>query len=344
MLIGCRAEWSSQQNYLITGGGWGTGQGSGGLMLFGCLSDRGGYDGVKVNSTGSAAHNLVGLTCRRDGRNNGTGGGGYAALAVAGATTPVVVDGLAVYPGVDDDGAGVNSPQVGVSATGSTHVAIASGYVHAATSPIVDGGTNGHFGVSPAIGTATGATTAPIRTAPAAGSSGDAATNGSAGLNDVLAWNFDPINANSSLLAVSGTIYLQRIDIQISTLVTGIDVSIGVQGATVTTGYVGIYNAAGTRLGVSANQTTAWQTVGDKVIPLTAAVTLAPGTHFVAFLTQASTIPRPRGGSPNQINIGLSAARLRASTILTGQSSLPSSLTLANAAPNATLVPWVGLY
>lgn len=164
-------------------------------------------------------------------------------------------------------------------------------------------------------------------------------------LNGVAAWNFDPINAATSLLASSGVTYLQKVILARSTLVTGIDLRIAVAGATVSTGYVGIYDSTGARVGVSANQTTAWTTTGDKVIPLTAPVTLPAGTYWVAFLTQATTIPRPSGSAIGGINFGVTVgAALRAGMFGTGLSALPATITLSSMTQNTLAVPWVGLY
>ncbi|MCX4857733.1 hypothetical protein [Streptomyces canus] len=104
---------------------------------------------------------------RRDGRNTsdvngaGTGGGGFAVLKIQAATIPVVVTGITVFPGVDDDGQGTNSPQYGMAATSATFVSVTGGYVQAAQAPVRDGGSNTVFHVDPAIGRRYGTTSAP---------------------------------------------------------------------------------------------------------------------------------------------------------------------------------------
>lgn len=164
-LVGCRSEWSGNHNYLVTGD-FGDGQGAGGVLMSGCTSDRANFNGLLINSTGTSAHNITGCSFRRDGSNGGAGGGNYAAVQVVGATTPVQIDGLTVFPGVNDDGGGTNSPQFGIRAGTSTHVRVGSGYIHADQAAVEDLGTNTYFGVAPTVGTATGTTAAPVRTAP----------------------------------------------------------------------------------------------------------------------------------------------------------------------------------
>lgn len=182
-MIACRSEWSGSYGYYFTSGLWLAGQGSGGFNMTACLSDRNAFDGVYVDSTGAGAINLTSCTHRRDGRNNNTGGGGYAAVRVAAtATMPVTISNIQVYPGVDDNGVGVNSPQYGVYGTsGGPSVAVASGYIHAANTP-TGGGTN--LVVASIIGTATGPTSAPARVAPSwptGGGGGGTTTKGAPG-------------------------------------------------------------------------------------------------------------------------------------------------------------------
>ena len=162
IMMGCRAEWSGQYGYYVTSGYWGTGQGSGGLNMLGCLSDRNAKDGVYIDATGGAALQFTGCTFRRDGY---LGGNTYAALRANGCNMPVRVSNLCVYPGVHDDGTGNFSPYAGIFSQNSTSVAMSSGDLHAATAPVVNG-VGGNLVVAPIVGKATGPTNAPVRTAP----------------------------------------------------------------------------------------------------------------------------------------------------------------------------------
>jgi len=157
----CRAEFC-QNGFRITGS-WGTGTGSGGLIMNGCSTDRNTQNGILIDSTGSAGHQISGMHCRRDGRNANSGGGGYAGLAVSSCTNPVIVNGMVCYPGVDDDGSGTNSPQYGATFSGSTWVSVSNSYLHGNTGGWNDGGSNTLLRRGPNAGTASGSTASPTR-------------------------------------------------------------------------------------------------------------------------------------------------------------------------------------
>jgi hypothetical protein len=163
-LTSCRAEWSGGNGFYVTGG-WAAGQGSGGLVLTGCSTDRNSHHGLQFDCTGNAPMLVTGLMLRRDGRNGypGAGGGGYAGLAATGTTTPIVLTGVTCYPGVGDDGLGVSSPDFGLTASGNTFVSVDCGYLHAAVEAVHDGGGNVVLLRGPNLGTATGTTGAPTR-------------------------------------------------------------------------------------------------------------------------------------------------------------------------------------
>lgn len=160
-LMGCRAEWSEGHGYLVEGN-FGEGQGSGGMSFTGCSSDRNRFDGMHVSALGNAPLLVTGCTFRRDGRNGNAGGGDYSGFRAIGAGMPIIIDGLAVYPGIDDTGAGVNSPVNAFKASGSTYVALNSGFLHGATNGFVDGGANVILRRGPNIGERTGTTDAPV--------------------------------------------------------------------------------------------------------------------------------------------------------------------------------------
>jgi hypothetical protein len=159
--IGCRAEWNTNNGFHLTGD-WATGTGSGGMLLGDCSTDRNGFNGVLIDATGNPPIQIENLHTRRDGRNNGLGGGGYAGLKCDGATVPVLVGLVTCYPGVDDDGTQTNSPEFGVRVEDCTYVAVASGFLHAATTGWSDGGGNTVLRRGPSIGERTGTTAAPV--------------------------------------------------------------------------------------------------------------------------------------------------------------------------------------
>lgn len=152
--IGCRSEWSTQAGWSVTGS-TGTGQGSGGFSFIGCSTDRNGQHGWTITATGNGPINLVGCTTRRDGRLSVSAG--YAGINIASATAPVVIAGATCYPGVNDDGTGLNTPQYGLSFTGCTLVGYSGSIFHAASAGVHDGGSNARVmrggGVAERVGT-----------------------------------------------------------------------------------------------------------------------------------------------------------------------------------------------
>ncbi|MEV7871515.1 glycosyl hydrolase family 28-related protein [Streptomyces sp. NPDC088124] len=139
--IGCRAEWNVGNGFHITGD-WAAGTGSGGMLVGDCTTDRNGANGFLVDAAGNPPIQFENIVTRRDGRNNGAGGGGYAGFACDGATVPVIVGLLNCYPGIDDDGTQENSPQYGFRATGCTYVSVDAGFLHADEAGWSDAGDN----------------------------------------------------------------------------------------------------------------------------------------------------------------------------------------------------------
>ncbi|MFJ9101286.1 glycosyl hydrolase family 28-related protein [Streptomyces sp. NPDC102405] len=160
-ITNCRAEWCGSHGFRITGN-WGDWQGSGGMLMANCSTDRNGGNGIFIDATGKTPIQLSNIHTRRDGRNGGTGGGGYAGLNCTGATVPILVDNVTCYPGVDDGGGSTNSPQYGVRIATCSYVSVSSGFLHAQTAGWSDGGGNTIVRRGPNIGERTGPTTAPV--------------------------------------------------------------------------------------------------------------------------------------------------------------------------------------
>lgn len=180
--IYCRSEWSANGWHI--GGAWGSGTGSGGCQFIGCSTDRNSHDGVLVDaSSGNMPMLFAGLMCRRDGASSTSGG--YAALHCSNTTIPVAVDGMSCYPGVNDDGSGNDSPQYGISLTGTnTYVAATNAYLHAVTAGVNGSGLN-----SRAVTTRTGPTASPsgvTEAADADGGGGGTVTSVTAGDTSIV--------------------------------------------------------------------------------------------------------------------------------------------------------------
>jgi hypothetical protein len=153
-----------------------SGQASGGVEFNGCSTDQSNLHGFKlggtINGITSFTHAtpvaLTGCNLRRDGSNGGAGGGGYASLYNAGYGSQVVVDGLTIWPGVNDDGTGSNSPQIGILADSGSRMGIAASFICAAATAISDS-SGGTVILSNSVSTATGATGSPTFATPGAG-------------------------------------------------------------------------------------------------------------------------------------------------------------------------------
>ncbi|MEV5883086.1 glycosyl hydrolase family 28-related protein [Streptomyces sp. NPDC052020] len=140
ILEACRAEWCGGDGFWITGA-WGTGPGSGSMTMSACSTDRNGWNGVRIDATGNGPFLINALQTRRDGRNGGPGGGGYAGLALSN-RAPVIVTGLGCYVGTDDGGTAGTSPQYGVRVKDARDVTVIGAYLHGLTAGVQQEGAN----------------------------------------------------------------------------------------------------------------------------------------------------------------------------------------------------------
>lgn len=149
---------------------------------------------------------------------------------------------------------------------------------------------------------------------------------------------FDPAAVQTTFgPPVSGTLYLARIRSVSTQPATGIALWINNAGAGLTAGqnFVGLLDANGNRLAVSADQSTAFATTGGLKIPFLSPVPVVVGVdYYAAFLTNfATTAPLPLrgiGGPGVNLFTGPSNPML---TTLAGQTSIPASVTLSATTP-----------
>ena len=161
-----------------------------------------------------------------------------------------------------------------------------------------------------------------------------------------LAWNFDPALITVDTVFSGGTVYLIRVNIRAPVTATNVILYLEVQGTTLTASenYAGLYNSAGTLIGATADQSTAWSTAGNagtfRVMALAGGpYALSTGFCWAAFTSSGSTLPRfgalfanQAGGrtraSPRQLPGGQLRAlprRWRISRHPAARSRLPSS-------------------
>ena len=128
-MIGCRAEWSNV-GYQVDGN-----SGFRDFQMVGCSTDRNTTHGLQFTCTGTDPITITGFTANRDGA--GSTSGNYAGVSIASAVTnPIVLTGLSVTSGKNDDGTGNATPQFGVSfhsGTSPKFVSIVNGFINAIT-------------------------------------------------------------------------------------------------------------------------------------------------------------------------------------------------------------------
>ncbi|MFH7596803.1 hypothetical protein WDV06_17135 [Streptomyces racemochromogenes] len=168
---------------------------------------------------------------------------------------------------------------------------------------------------------------------------------------NLLAWTGDPNDAGhvtaQSAAGVGGRITLVRIGLREQ--ITWSNIWLGLAGvdagAQLSNCYLGVYDATGRLLGSTADVSPQLMTEAvAKPLPLTKPFTAGPGTYFIALLlngnwaTNALTLKATGAGI--SVNAGLAPPALRYSTVLTGQTSLPPALNLAEQSTGTINTGW----
>lgn len=168
---------------------------------------------------------------------------------------------------------------------------------------------------------------------------------------NLLAWTGDPndaghVTAHSSG-GVAGRVTLVRIKFRRATLVSNIWMGVsGIDaGATLANCYVGLYDSTGTLRAVSADISSLFMSNAvAKPFPMATPYQAPPGFYYIALLlngtwtTNSFTLKATGGGV--SVNAGLSAGSLRYSNLLTGQTTLPASVTLSNQSTSIINTGW----
>lgn len=166
------------------------------------------------------------------------------------------------------------------------------------------------------------------------------------------AWTYDPTicNAGTSPLPTGGTVYLSQVLVRAPKTISNLVLNVNAAGVTLTASqnFAGIYNSAGTQLGVTADQSAVWNTTGCKNMPLAGgATTLTPGFYWIAFVSNGTTIPsfaRASGVINAQIVNGqLGSGQYRFATNGAGATTLPASFT-PSANVSSNLPNWAACY
>jgi hypothetical protein len=146
-----------------------------------------------------------------------------------------------------------------------------------------------------------------------------------------LTWSVDASVASSSTAPTAGVLNLVRVRLPVAGTVTNVCTSIGTAGASLTASYAGLYTASGTRVGVTADQSTSWTSGGYKEMALSSTYSAAAGLYYVGLLVgTATTVPAfSRSTASASANAGLAAPNLRFATSGTGLTALPASVTMS---------------
>ncbi|MGW3153717.1 hypothetical protein [Streptomyces sp. NPDC001089] len=167
----------------------------------------------------------------------------------------------------------------------------------------------------------------------------------------LLSWSLDPAACSSGGTSlVVGYIYLTQVILRTAATISKVCVTVGTAGATLTSGQclAALYTSAGTRVGLTADQSTAWTSVGYKAISLTASYSAAAGKYYCALLVNGTTSPTFACGSTYGAtftpgNSGLAASNYRfCRSPANGNTSLGTSLTLSGYTPDANNL-WVAV-
>lgn len=155
----------------------------------------------------------------------------------------------------------------------------------------------------------------------------------------LLAWTGDPNDAGhvtaQSASGVAGRITLVQMLLRKS--LTWSKVWIGLAGAdgaaSLANCYVGVYDSAGTLKGATADISSSLMSgTTGKSLDLVTPFTAAPGEYYIAMLLNGSwstnVLTFKGTGAGVTVNSGLAPPRLRYSSVLSGQTSLPSTLDL----------------
>ncbi|MFJ9645023.1 collagen-like protein [Streptomyces sp. NPDC101206] len=185
----------------------------------------------------------------------------------------------------------------------------------------------------------------------AQGPAGQAAQEDRPSEQNLLAWTYDPSMAGhvtaQSVGGVAGRITLVRIVIR--SQITWSNIWIGLAGidagATLSNCYLGVYDTTGTLRGITADISSSLMTGATaKALPLVTPFQAAPGFYFIAMLLNGTwatnSLTFKSSGAGISVNAGLTAPNLRYSNLLTGQTSLPSTITLANQSTSIINTGW----
>lgn len=160
--------------------------------------------------------------------------------------------------------------------------------------------------------------------------------------NNLIAWSMDPAGASAGFTLASGFIYYVKLNVTLATTITNVVLPITTAGGTLTSAQniVALYNAAGTQLSVSADQSGVWTSAGVTSVALGTPQAVAAGFYYVGILSNGTTpitIPSGSALKANNVavgNTGLTTGTARFLISAGSQTTLPGSVTLGSQSTN----------
>lgn len=161
-------------------------------------------------------------------------------------------------------------------------------------------------------------------------------------------WTYDPIICSTGAALIAGLLYLNRIKMRKSALITGLAINVQAAGITLTAGqnFAGLWRADGTLVAITVDQSGTWNSPGYQTMPLVGGpFQLAAGDYYAGLWANGATPPaffRSTNSGPNMVNGQLTASNFR---ICTANAALtttpPNPFGAQNPVSNS---PWFGLY
>lgn len=350
----CRAEWSSGEGFKV--------QAKFGPVTFdGCSTDSNDKNGFSlIGGDWDSSIIITSARLNRDGRNGGAGGGGYSGLRVD-TNVPVLVDGIMVTVRRDDNVTGPLRPDYGVSVINSQELILHSGYLNAVLGGLNDLGGNSTIlrgpNVEEKIGNMIG--TANVRKRGVRSELNTVQFFDATGTEfnllkpdvptsldqNIAAWSEDFALVTSGAQLTAGQLHLAKVILRHPRAISKIAHHIFTAGSGLTAGqcFIGLYSAAGALLGQSADQATAWASVGYKNPAITGGpLNLAAGVYYVGILGNGTTQPsvsRVGSGAGSLMNAELATTALRSATYGAAgtYTALPANVTMSSLATNSAL-------
>lgn len=163
--------------------------------------------------------------------------------------------------------------------------------------------------------------------------------------NGLLSWGFPPGGASGTAHMNEGTVYLQKFYLNKITALTSMMFYVTNPANAPTAGYGGLYDVSGNRLAVSANSTASFTSTGAKTLSFVTPYNADTGYYYTALLVAAGPGLGPdlAAGTGNAAvtNINLTGAGLRYCSGPTGQTTLPTTITMSSNVAAVSL--WTGV-